>query len=347
MARRITVKNLNSSKGIPRLSYRPELLVCPICRQSLRRSHIQWRKQLRFTTGPKYLTSWAYHCEDPACPGSQQFFVSQEAEGLHLRYRRFSRELIIRVGYRRFWMHQTMYEIHDWLVHDLGVIISEREILNLLGDFLALLRAGQAAKIRQQLSGLKCLTVGIDGMQPEKGNSCLYIAREIQTGLTLLAETLEDSATPFLVERLFEPLKSLAEELHLKWRGVISDAQESIRLAVANSLPGVPHQVCQFHCLRDAGSLIFEQDRSLKTHLKSSIRGRLGRLELSIQRLPDTDPCKGVLNDYALAIHSTLLEGGVAPFDLAGIQIFDALSGIASSLQRCQKKGAILFCAVC
>jgi hypothetical protein len=341
------VKNLNSSKGIPRLSFRPEILVCPICHRFLKRSHIQWRKQLLFSTGPKYTISWAYHCEDPDCPGSQQFFISQAAEGLHLRFRRISRELITRIGYRRFWMHQTMYELHDWLVQDLKITISEREILNLLGDFLALLRAGQAAKVRQKLSGLKYLIIGIDGMQPEKGNSCLYIAREMQTGLTLIAESLEDSATPFLVQRIFEPLKTLAKELNLNWQGVISDAQESLRLAVANSLPGVPHQVCQFHCLRDAGSLIFEQDRSLKTHLKSSIRGRLRRLEFSIQRLPDTDPCKDILNDYALSIHSTLLEGGIAPFDLAGIQIFDALSDIASSLERCQKKGAITFCAGC
>jgi hypothetical protein len=333
------VANLKNSTAAPRYSYRPEPRICPICRWFLKRSHIQWRKQIVFTDGPKHVTSWAYHCANPGCPGSKQYFVSREAESLHLYYRRFSRELVVKVGYRRFWLHQTMYEIHDWLTQDHQIAISEREILNILGDFLALLRAGQAAKIRQKLSGMEHLVIGLDGMQPEKGNSCLYIVREMQTGLTLSAENLEDSAHLFLIQRIFEPLKALAQELHLGWQGVVSDAQESIRMAVAKSLPGIPHQVCQFHCLRDAGSLIFESDRSLKTHLKSAFRGQLGRLEHAIQRLPEHDLHRDVLLDYALVIHSTLLVSGIPPFDLAGIQIMDALTDIAVSLQRCQKKG--------
>jgi hypothetical protein len=129
--------------------------------------------------------------------------------------------------------------------------------------------------------------------------------------------------------------------------GVVSDAQESIRMAVALSLPGTPHQVCQFHALRDAGALIFESDRSLKTHLKGVFPGQLGCLEGAIARLPHSDPHQAILADYALAIHSTLLEGGVAPFGLAGIQVFDALRDIAGSLQRCQKKGATGCCLAC
>jgi hypothetical protein len=343
----VTVTNLNNTRKIIRRSYRPEEQICPICHRFLKRSHIQWRKHLLFSTGLEDITSWAYRCEDHNCSGYKKIFVSQEAESLHLWYRHSSRELVIKVGYRRFWLHQTMYELHDWLTQDLKLDISQREILNLIGDFLALLRAGQPVKIRQKLHEAKDLIIGLDGMQPEKGNTCLYIVREMQTGLTLLAENLEDSAHPILITRIFEPLKSLAQELHLNWKGVISDAQQSIRLAVANSLPGVPHQLCQFHCLRDAGALIFESDRSLKTHLKSAFRGQLSRLEQAIQRLPESNLQRDILSDYALAIHSTLLEGGVAPFDLAGIQIFEDLTDIANSLQRCQKKGGTCSCSVC
>lgn len=331
--------NLNSSKKEIRHSYRPEQEVCPICGRYLKRSHIQWRKQVQFTCGQELIISWAYHCADPACLGSKQNFVSQEAEGLHLWYRRCSRELVIRIGYRRFWLHQTIYEIFEWLTLDLKIAISKREILNIIGDFLALLRAGQVGKIGEKLSGLNSLIIGIDGMQPEKGNICLYIVREMQTGLTLMAENLEDSSNSILSEQIFEPLKALSKIFNLSWKGVVSDAQQSIRLAVSNSLPGIPHQLCQFHCLREAGSLIFESDRNIKTKLKVAFRGYLRKQEQAIQHLLETDPQRAVLNDYALAIHSTLLEGGVAPFDLAAIRIFDALCDIAASLERCQKKG--------
>ena len=55
--------------------------------------------------------------------------------------------------------------------------------------------------------------------------------------------------------------------------GVISDGQPSIRKAVAQALPGVPHQLCQFHFLREAAHPVFEADRHAKKELKKGGRG--------------------------------------------------------------------------
>jgi hypothetical protein len=262
-----------------------------------------------------------------------------------LKHRSFSRELIVRIGYRRFWQHQPQAEIYSWVSQELHLDISERTVVNLMLDFLALLRAGQPAKIRQKLKPLARLIIGLDGMQPEKGNSCLYVVREFQCGLTLLAEPLTDSRHETLSRHLLEPLKALAAELGLTWGGVVSDAQESIRLAVAASLTGVPHQACQSHCLRDAGQVTFEADRSLKKSLKAAFRSGLTRLRKRIGALPETAPVRAVLLDYAVALQSTLLEGGVAPFELGGLKVFDALADLEASLLRCQKKGTTSCCA--
>lgn len=233
--------DLNKTSKITRRSYRPKQRFCPVCQTFLKRNHILWRKQLIGLTGRQVVTNWAYRCPNPSCPGLRQIYASSEAETLHLKHRRYSRELIVNLGYRRFWQHQTIYELHEWLTEDLSLPVSIRQVPNLLADFLALLRAAQPAKIRQKLQELKELVIGVDGMQPEKGNSCLYVVRELQTGLTLLAEHLDDSSQPSLSQHLFEPLKHLAAQLGLGWRGVVTDAQESLRLAVAESLPGVPH----------------------------------------------------------------------------------------------------------
>ena len=85
--------------------------------------------------------------------GLQEIFKSRQAETLHLKYRRFSRELVVQIGYHRFWRHQTMYEIHDWLTQELHLVISVREVANLLIDFLALLSAAQPARIRESSVG--------------------------------------------------------------------------------------------------------------------------------------------------------------------------------------------------
>lgn len=339
--------NINSARLIPKRWYRPERRLCPACCSVLKRRYILWRKRLIFLGGSQDVVSYAYGCPDPICPQRHEIYRSSEAETLHLKHRRYSREVIVHVGYRRFWQRQTIYEIHDWLVQDLGLPISERQVLNLIADFLSLLRAGHPAYVRQRLKGHKRLVISLDGMKPEKGNSCLYVVREVQLGLTLLAENLDDSSNGTLSMRLFEPLKALAQELGLTWYGVVSDAQESIRLAVVTSLPGVPHQGCQFHCLTAAGQLTFEADRHLKKRLKASFRQPLTRTEHRIERLAPEDPFRAVLIDYADAIRSTLLAGGVAPFDLGGVWVYDALSDLATSLAQCQKKGTMSSCVAC
>ena len=301
--------------------------------------------------GPVLVTSWGYHCPNPDCPEQETIYRSVEAEKLHLRKKQFGRDVIVHIGYRRFWYHQTMYEIHEWLTQDLGLSVSERQVLNLIADFLALLRAAQPAKVRDRLkthpqsSSLgKQWIVGLDGMQPEKGNTCLYIVRELQLDLTLLAENLDDSSDATIRARLLQPLKALAEEIGLSWYGIVSDAQESIRTAVSKELPDVPHQACQSHCLCKAGELTFQADRNMKKRLKASFRQRLKRLERRIERLPENDPFQPVLADYADAMRATLLEGGIAPFQLGGVRVFDDLNALAASLARCQEKGGTYFC---
>jgi hypothetical protein len=339
------VPHLKKSNTVLKASYRPEQRFCPICQSLLKRDHILWRKYMLFSTGAQVVTSWAYRCPSADCLGAKRVYRSIQAEKLHLRQRRFSRELVVRIGYRRFWQHQTLYEIHDWLTQELHLAICAREVANLIIDFLALLSAAQPARIRAKLSRLPGLIISLDGMQPEKGNDCLYLVREIQCGVTLLAANLVDSSQEALCTQLFDPLKALAQELGKPWLGVVSDAQETIRLAVAQSLKGVPHQACQSHCLRDAGKLTFEADRAMKKELKASFRQALPRLRKRIQALPTDDPFQPVLLDYVAALRSVLPESGVAPFELGGLRVFEALADLESSVIRCQKKGITSCCA--
>lgn len=324
-----------------RKSYRPEAKVCRICGQKLKRDHIVWRKHIIFSWGVEWTTSWGYKCGDEACLGRKEVYSSQLAERVHLKHRRYSRELIVKIGYRRFWEHRTIYELHDWLTQSLKVSITPRQVLQLIGDFLALLKAGQAMKIRHKSTGSKEVVISIDGMQPERGNKMLYLVREPRIGLTLLAENLDEGGHQVLSEQLLNPLKSMMSELDLVCQGIVSDAQSSIRMAIANTLPGIPYQACQTHCLRNAGQMTFEADRKMKKELKATFRRTINRVRKQVQVLSDNDPHRSVLLEYAEAIHATLLTGGTAPFDLGGVWLFTALDDLSRSLHRCQKKATI------
>jgi len=338
------MQRLTREPTVQRRSYRPEQQSCPTCHSTLKRSHILWRKRLITLSGPVHVTSWGYRCPNATCATAPVVYRSAVADNLHLRKHQFSREVIVQVGYRRFWYHQTIYELHTWLTQDLGLVVSARQVANLSADFLALLHAAQPAKVRAALRSLTYLVVGVDGMQPAKGDTCLYIVRELQTDLTLCAENLDDSSDATIRTRLLQPLKALAQEVGLPWRGVVSDAQDTIRTAVHTELVGVPHQACQSHCLRDAGALTFQADQTLKKQLKASFRGARKRVELRIADLPATDPFRPILADYATALRATLLEGGVAPFELGGVHIFDDLAALAASLHRCRQKGGLCTC---
>ncbi|MCK7502495.1 MAG: transposase [Comamonadaceae bacterium] len=55
--------------------------------------------------------------------------------------------------------------------------------------------------------------------------------------------------------------------------GVISDGQLALRQAVADVFPDVPHQLCQFHYLREAGRPVWEADRHAQKELRKRVRG--------------------------------------------------------------------------
>ena len=189
-------------------SYRPAEKVCQVCGQKLKRHHIVWRKRVVYSWGVEYSTSWGYKCRDEGCLGQGEVYKSWEAEKVHLKHRQYSRELVIQIGYRRSWGHRTIYELHAWLTESLKVGVTVQQVLNLIGDFLALLRAGQAMKVRHKLTGIKEIVIGVDGMQPEKGNKMLYLVREPRVGLTLAAESLDEGGHDTLSEQLLTPSKN-------------------------------------------------------------------------------------------------------------------------------------------
>lgn len=338
------MRTAKDKTNVPKRNYRPEMKRCPQCHWKLKRGSKLWHKYLVTMAGRFYVISQGYQCSNPHCPEPTVVYRSQEAEGLSLPGGSYSLEVIVEVGYQRFWLQRTVAEIHTALKERLP--ISERQILNLLAHFLALLRAGQPAKVvklQAQWQKLGGLVLAIDGMQPEKGNPALYVVREAQLDVTLRAEILATGDHQTIAAELLEPIKAWG----LPVKGVISDAQESIHLAVNQVWPGKPHQNCQFHCLKEAGQPTYEADRALKTHLKKKLRGRLNRARQAIKKLPQSDPYRPVLLKYVRYLRFTLLVRGLAPFELGGLRLVQQLTSLEASLGRAREKGGIGCLSAC
>ena len=114
-------------------------------------------------------------------------------------------------------------------------------------------------------------------------------------------------------------------------------ARQSIGRAVASALPGIPHQLCQFHYLREAAKLIYEADRHAKKELKKTVRG-VRPLERAVEGRagPEAEVTRG----YCLAVRSALTDDGRPPLCADGLKLRERLDAIDASLGRLAEKGA-------
>src|SRR5205814_8616030 len=132
-------------------------------------------------------------------------------------------------------------------VHLIGrqVDVSERTVTNLLDRYDELLAVDLAddRRLRKILASQKKVILAIDGLQPDVGYEVLWVLRDVLSGEILLARSLLSSRQ----DDLAELIRQVREALEAPIAGVISDGERAIRKAVAKALPGVPHQLCQFH----------------------------------------------------------------------------------------------------
>jgi hypothetical protein len=259
-------------------------------------------------------------------------------------------DIVLLVGRLRLREHQTVDEIHREVLKQLeplGVKIARREILYLFEAYCTLLRASSEAKDDQQwLAQVKKnggIIVSVDGIQPEKGNETVYLVRDALTGRVLAAENVTSSETA-VMKALLAPVVALGVERKVKVLGTITDAQESELLAVEELWPQVPHQVCQFHVLRDASQAGFEADKKIKTAMRKQLQPKLRAVRKQLKKqIPTSKPEEArqlaVLDEYASGILTALNTDGLQPFTYATVEAAQALEEVEASLQRLEKKG--------
>jgi hypothetical protein len=335
------VRQAKDNNQVPARYYRPEQVVCPRCGQTLKRCYPLWRKYVVFLDGRYLVVSLGYSCQNLKCAWRDRVYESQAARRLTVRGSSFALEVIVQIGLWRFWKRWTVAQIHEMLTQERHMLISEREVLYLIEVFLVLLRCTYDLRLAEHAAYFRQhgLFVAIDALKPEKGNTALYVVRELKFGLILHQAALLSTAHQTLATQLLQPVKDLGYRV----RGLVSDDEKALQLAAAVVFPGVAHQTCQLHCLCDAARPIAAADQAFKKALKQAIRGPFYSVCRAIDQLAADDPCLPVLRTYADLIRTTLTEGSKPPFALGGLRVFEDLTRLEASLLRSRKKGAIRF----
>ena len=230
--------------------------------------------------------------------------------------------------------HRSVPEIHA-ILRQRGVAIAERSVTNLLDRYDELLAVSltEGERLRGLLASQGRVILALDGLQPDVGHEVLWVVRDCLSGEVLLARSLLSGTAADLASLLRE----VAEAVGVPVAGVISDGQTSIRRAVEQALPGVPHQLCQFHFLREAAHPIFEADRHAKKELKKQVRG-IRRIERAAE---GSDAAEAeVVRGYCAAVRSAVTDDGRPPLAASGLTLKRRLAKVAASLDRVAEKGA-------
>lgn len=342
------MKRCRTYASVTRRWYRAVEHKCPECHRTLRQAMTLTRRTVITLDEVIRLIHAGYRCPDPQCPGYQRTYRSPAADALALPGFTFGLDIVLLVGRLRLGKHRTVDEVHEELLErlaPLGVRISRREILYLFEAYCTLLRASSEAQDDSEwLAQVKTnggIIVSVDGIQPEKGNETVYVVRDALTGRVLAAEQVTSSETA-VMKTLLAPVVALEVPV----LGTITDAQESELHAVEQLWPEVPHQVCQFHALRDASQSAFDADRGLKTAIRKQLQPKVRAVRKQLtKQIPSASAQEAeqvaVIDDYASGILTALNTDGIQPFKYAAVEAAQALDDVEASLQRLQKRGGL------
>jgi len=307
----------------------------PACLECGRRMRIAYHSRRRLVTldGSLDLVLPVRTCQNPVCRSCKRPVRPPEEGHLALPQTECGLDLVAFVGACRYQQHRSVPEIHARLKEG-DVPVCERTVTNLLCRYeeLVALRLADSDRLRRILTAQGRAVLALDGLQPDVGHEVLWLVRELLSGEVLLAKSLLSATTDDLAGLLREVKKALPVPVV----GVVSDGQTTIRAAVAQELPDAPHQLCQFHYLREAARPIYEADRHAKKELKKQVRG-VRPLERSLEA--DEGPEAEAALAYCQAVRSALTDDGPPPLSASGTRLRRRLQAIAASVTAVQTKG--------
>jgi hypothetical protein len=305
---------------------------CPDCGRRLRYRYDNQRTVVTLG-GLVHLRLQIRRCETPGCQHHRRPYRPEGEGSLVLPQHEFGLDIIALIGALRYREHKSVPEMHG-VLRERGVVIAERTVTNLLDRYDELMATSLADddRLREALVGQGRVILALDGLQPDVGHEVLWVVRECLSGEVLLARSLLSSTS----EDLAALLREVAAKVGVPVTGVISDGQHSVRRAVRLALPGVPHQLCQFHYLREAAHPIFEADRHAKKELKKRIRG-VRPIERAVEDRDDAE-ARGV-RGYCAAVRSAITDDGQPPLAASGLRLEGRLKAVVASLDRVAEKG--------
>jgi hypothetical protein len=219
-----------------------------------------------------------------ACSAGKVLYRPEQDDSLVLKKCEYGLDVICYIGEQYLRNSTSLPKLHKHL-REQGVLISQTHVGNLFRLFLALIkcRDGDDEGLRRRLREQGRLVLSVDAVKLDDVSARLYIVRDILSGEVLFCERIEFADTPALVALL----KRVAA-IDVPVSGVVSDKEQALVLAVKEVFPGVPHQLCQVHYLKNLVRPMESDLAELATNVKDVV-GEVRELEKELAAADDEE----------------------------------------------------------
>jgi len=222
------------------------------------------------------LSVYVSKCSNPACINNKKRLKPASYLNQIVPNSGYGVDVYGLIGELRLKGRHTIPEIHHHITKDYEHLeIGERHVENIVKHLELILE--QSGKNASQLKDYFSkhnqteLILTVDGLEPEKGHSILYIVREVTTGKILLAHYATYQDAPNLKKEILLPLKAVIEAAKLKVAGWQADKELAMGKAIQEVFEGVPFQHCQSHFLAAMKKPLTEADTALGKQVKKTL----------------------------------------------------------------------------
>jgi len=267
MARRTQVFDRSKARLV---LLEPPEKICGLCGGTLWNATAQ-DQEVYDVSGPLLVLSRPRYCHDESCYAYlKQLRPDAQRRRLVFSHRSYTVAVLAKLGTLAYRQQRSSTEISQIMTAS-GVPMCHQTAGYLLHLYDELVADDESTRA-QRLATLQSapgtgVVISFDGLQPDAEYPGLWLVRVPDLDLTLVAEVVANHSGPTLAG-LLRRAQTLVEEAGKRVAGVISDGEPCNLKAVELALPGVPHQVCQFHFLRNLGKPILPEDAILRQDLK-------------------------------------------------------------------------------
>jgi len=248
-------------------------LVCSKCRSPVQYLYNDGGRFVITLLGKLKLYTCYYACTNKTCPFASPFTLPHD---IVLPYKHYGLDVWYFTITSHIKFHDAYSAIADRLNEYFALDISPNTVKAIIETFLVASSQEADQETARQVRESGRIYLALDGQRPNNGESGLWLFIDTITNRIIHLEYLKSA--PWNV--LAKIIQTIEKKYGVPIEAVISDHQHSIIKAVKEALPGVPHQFCHYHFLKNLHRTL----NALDSHLHVQLAGAIN--DLYICHLP-------------------------------------------------------------